>query len=135
MSKVSNEILSNCKNYIGSACLAAQASLPVLMKFFKHKKINVITHSDLETRIVEIPFKTATLTCVIDSNQISTGAFLFFNNSSDILHFIDYCNKNYTYDFFMQNWQANNCFIKVHTVNKECSLAILPIVTEQISKN
>lgn len=59
------------------------------------------------------------------------GVYLFLDDLSDIIYYIECCNKTHTYNLIFNGFVINDCLIQINTDNTEYSLLILPIKQKQ----
>jgi len=123
------QIITHCKEQITAACHVLNTPFKTVKALFQDKEITVIkrsykTEKDL---MMEIRFDTATLSCLFDQNKLCDGVFLFPDESTNILHYIEYCSQTYSYHYLLQGWLTNNCCIQIHSEDNEYNLIVLPI--------
>ena len=61
------------------------------------------TWNDVSQITLEVVFKTSTLTCLFNQNDICEAVYLFLTDNKDLMKYISHCVKTYTYDSF---WMA-----------------------------
>ena len=122
----------NNRNYaeqITLGCLAINKPLSFVKTIFLNREQNenhYIFNAQKETSL-EIRFESSTLTCLFDSNKMCKGAFLFLDDTMELIHYIDYCSKTYPCDRLLEWWMTQNTIIQINIDTKECSLLIVPI--------
>lgn len=59
------------------------------------------TWNDVSQITLEVVFKTSTLTCLFNQNDICEAVYLFLTDNKDLMKYIGHCVKTYTYDFLL----------------------------------
>lgn len=120
---------SNPLEPIVQGCMAVDTSLETVKFLFLNHEVYEIHHlkKDKIEISLEIEFDSLTLFCSFDTNHICESVFLMPNDTTDLIHCIDHCNKTYPYDRLLKGWVICNRIIQINTYNGECSLSILPI--------
>lgn len=86
------------------------------------------TWNDVSQITLEIVFKTSTLTCLFNQNDICEAVYLFLTDNKDLMKYISHCVKTYTYDFLLDGWTTDKCHISIcRSENQGCFLLILPL--------
>ena len=66
------------------------------------------TWNDVSQITLEVVFKTSTLTCLFNQNDICEAVYLFLTDNKDLMKYISHCVKTYTYDFLLDGWTTEN---------------------------
>lgn len=86
------------------------------------------TWNDVSQITLEIVFKTSTLTCLFNQNDICEAVYLFLTDNKDLMKYMSHCVKTYTYDFLLDGWTTDKCHISIcRSENQGCFLLILPL--------
>ena len=86
------------------------------------------TWNDVSQITLEVVFKTSTLTCLFNQNDICEAVYLFLTDNKDLMKYISHCVKTYTYDFLLDGWTTDKCHISIcRSENQGCFLLILPL--------
>ena len=86
------------------------------------------TWNDVSQITLEIVFKTSTLTCFFNQNDICEAVYLFLTDNKDLMKYMSHCVKTYTYDFLLDGWTTDKCHISIcRSENQGCFLLILPL--------
>lgn len=119
----------NCVEHIEQACNAISLPLKAVKRLFYGKKIYEINFSCGEEKdfMLEIQFDTISLCCLFDDKDICEGVYLYLDDWTDIVYYIHYCDRTYSYDMRLSSWIANGCLINAITGGMECCLLVLPI--------
>ena len=82
----------------------------VIPQMFKDKEICITyyQHKEYKDKMIEIGFDTVTLSCLFDENDVCNCSFLSLDDSSNLLPYIDYCNKAYAYSNLLGGWWIKN---------------------------
>ena len=84
--------------------------------------------ADVSQITLEVVFKTSTLTCLFNQNDICEAVYLFLTDNKDLMKYISHCVKTYTYDFLLDGWTTDKCHISIcRSENQGCFLLILPL--------
>ena len=84
--------------------------------------------NDVSQITLEVVFKTSTLTCLFNQNDICEAVYLFLTDNKDLMKYIGHCVKTYTYDFLLDGWTTDKCHISIcRSENQGCFLLILPL--------
>lgn len=121
--------INNYAEQITLGCLAIKKSFSFVKTVFLNREQNE-SHFIFETNeefSLEVRFESSTLTCLFDLNMICKGVFLFLDDTSELIHYIDYCSNTYPCDLNLKGWITRNTIIRINTDTQECSLSILPI--------
>ena len=111
----------NNRNYaeqITLGCLAINKPLSFVKTVFVDREQNekhYIFKAQKETSL-EVRFESSTLTCLFDRNKICKGAFLFLDDTTELIHYIDYCSKTYPCDRLLEGWITQNTIIQKNVV-------------------
>lgn len=118
----------NCSQHIVAAYSAIHLSLQSVKALFYDRELYEIysIYKEEKDFLLEIPFDTATLTCLFDKNNICDCSFLFLNDPSDITYYIEHCNKMYHFKNNFSGWIVNNHLIQITTREEGYKLMILP---------
>jgi hypothetical protein len=85
----------------------------IVKKNFPHHNINIIPdplNSDKE--LMEIRLKDATVTYVINNQDICSTGYLFLDDISDLKRYLNICNK-YFKTVAQDSWKYKNCGIEL----------------------
>ena len=118
-----SEIISLSHQVIGLPVRKAQMLL-------KNLDLCTITYTwnDVSQITLEVVFKTSTLTCLFNQNDICEAVYLFLTDNKDLMKYISHCVKTYTYDFLLDGWTTDKCHISIcRSENQGCFLLILPL--------
>jgi len=118
-----SEIISLSHQVIGLPVRKAQMLL-------KDLDLCMITYTwnDVSQITLEVVFKTSTLTCLFNQNDICEAVYLFLTDNKDLMKYIGHCVKTYTYDFLLDGWTTDKCHISIcRSENQGCFLLILPL--------
>lgn len=86
------------------------------------------TWNDVSQITLEVVFKTSTLTCLFNQNDICEAVYLFLTDNKDLMKYISHCVKTYTYDFLLDGWTTDKCHISIcRSENQGSFLLILPL--------
>ena len=86
------------------------------------------TWNDVSQITLEVVFKTSTLTCFFNQNDICEAVYLFLTDNKDLMKYMSHCVKTYTYDFLLDGWTTDKCHISIcRSENQGCFLLILPL--------
>ena len=81
------------------------------------------TWNDVSQITLEVVFKTSTLTCLFNQNDICEAVYLFLTDNKDLMKYISHCVKTYTYDFLLDGWTTDKCHISIcRSENQGCFL-------------
>ena len=87
-----------------------------------------LTWNDVSQITLEVVFKTSTLTCFFNQNDICEAVYLFLTDNKDLMKYMSHCVKTYTYDFLLDGWTTDKCHISIcRSENQGCFLLILPL--------
>ena len=109
----------NNRNYaeqITLGCLAINKPLSFVKTIFLNREQNenhYIFNAQKETSL-EVRFESSTLTCLFDSNKMCKGAFLFLDDTMELIHYIEYCSKTYPCDRLLEGWITQNTIIQIN---------------------
>lgn len=69
--------------------------------------------------IIEIRFdeEKMTLTCTFNKEEKCNSAYLFFDEHSDVLDYMEYINNTLAYDYLGSRWILHNCFMTVKKID------------------
>lgn len=69
--------------------------------------------------VIEIRFdvEKATLTCTFNEDKRCNASYLFYDNPLDVMRYIEYLNKNFTYDYLGSRWMIYHCFISIKRID------------------
>ena len=118
-----SEIISLSHQVIGLPVRKAQMLL-------KDLDLCMITYTwnDVSQITLEVVFKTSTLTCLFNQNDICEAVYQFLTDNKDLMKYISHCVKTYTYDFLLDGWTTDKCHISIcRSENQGCFLLILPL--------
>ena len=106
------------KDYSEMISLAHQViDLPVrkAQMLLKDLDLCTITYTwnDVSQITLEVLFKTSTLTCLFNQNDICEAVYLFLTDNKDLMKYISHCVKTYTYDFLLDGWTTDKCHISI----------------------
>lgn len=108
-----SEIISLSHQVIGLPVRKAQMLL-------KDLDLCMITYTwnDVSQITLEVVFKTSTLTCLFNQNDICEAVYLFLTDNKDLMKYISHCVKTYTYDFLLDGWTTDKCHISIMPFRK-----------------
>ncbi len=73
---------------------------------------------------IEVRLESATLTCLFDEDNACDAAFLFLDDRCDLMQYLDFCTKEYTYNYLKRAWINENYCIKIKNDGDEPFFAI-----------
>lgn len=70
-------------------------------------------------KIVEVRFdeENVTLTCAFNNNEKCNSAYLFFDEHSNILDYMEYIKHTFAYDYLGCRWLLHNCFMTTKKID------------------
>ena len=132
---INTEINGNSKSISSKGLFRDNKLIPSSNWFAGKESADVIEgsgfmydHLDVSQITLEVVFKTSTLTCLFNQNDICEAVYLFLTDNKDLMKYISHCVKTYTYDFLLDGWTTDKCHISIcRSENQGCFLLILPL--------
>jgi len=103
-------------------------AVSVLNTFFNDIKVQFANHpiclieyheKGVYEKAIEVRFdhEQASLSCILNEENICDTAYLFFDNHLKIGDYIQYLNENFTYDYLTTKWSISDWNISIKRVD------------------
>lgn len=99
------------------ALVVLQSRLEILNNIFSNHKLTRVNYDCGDgsevINVVEISLDGATLTCVMDENDVCEMSYLFMDEIDEFEKHVKHCHESYPYNQYLNAWFVSDSYITV----------------------